>query len=76
MWRFRDSARERRLTGLPAGFAVSTVTRLLAAVEATVELVATDQGATVLRALNAHTQKPIITSCASPKDTHKISIKF
>lgn len=36
-------------TGLPAGLTVSTVTRLLAAVEATVELVATDQGTPVLR---------------------------
>lgn len=35
-------------TGLPAGLTVSTVTRLLAAVEATVELVAADQGALVL----------------------------
>lgn len=36
-------------TGLPAGFAVSTVTRLLAAMEATVQFVATNQGAFVLR---------------------------
>lgn len=35
-------------TGLPAGFTVSTVTRLLAAMEAAVELVAADQGALVL----------------------------
>lgn len=35
-------------TGLPAGLTVSTVTRLLAAVEATVELVAADQGTLVL----------------------------
>lgn len=35
--------------GLPAGFTVATVTRLLAAVEATVQLVATDQWALVLR---------------------------
>lgn len=41
-------------TGLPAGFTVSTVTRLLAAVEATVELVAADHGALVL---HAHTTK-------------------
>lgn len=40
-------------TGLPAGFTVSTVTGLLAAVEATVELVATDQGALVLRSHTA-----------------------
>lgn len=37
-------------TGLPAGLTVSTVTRLLAAVEATVELVAADQEALVLHA--------------------------
>lgn len=36
-------------TGLPARFTVSTVTRLLAAVEATVELVAADQWALVLQ---------------------------
>lgn len=41
-------------TGLPAGFTVSTVTRLLAAVEATVELVATNQVALVL---HIHTAK-------------------
>lgn len=35
-------------TGLPAGLTVSTVARVLAAVEATVELVATDQEALVL----------------------------
>lgn len=35
-------------TGLPTGFTVSTVTRILAAVEATVELVAADQRALVL----------------------------
>lgn len=35
-------------TGLPAGLTVSTMTRLLAAVEATVEFVATDQEAFVL----------------------------
>lgn len=34
--------------GLPAGFTVATVTGLLAAVEATVQLVATNQGALVL----------------------------
>lgn len=45
------------LTGLPAGFTVSTVTRLLAAVEATVELVAADHGALVLHALKTHEQK-------------------
>lgn len=52
----REPAVTRQLikTGLPAGFTVSTVTRLLAAVEATVELVAADQGALVLR---AHTTK-------------------
>lgn len=47
------------LTGLPAGFTVSTVTRLLAAVEATVELVAADQGALVLHSLNGQRQKPV-----------------
>lgn len=36
-------------TGLPAGFAVSTVTRLLAAMEATVQFVATNHGTLVLR---------------------------
>lgn len=36
-------------TGLPAGFTVATVTRLLAAVKATVQFVATNQGALVLR---------------------------
>lgn len=41
-------------TGLPAGFTVSTVTRLLAAVETTVELVAADQRALVL---HIHTTK-------------------
>lgn len=42
------------LTGLPAGFTVSTVTKLLAAVEAAVELVAADHGALVLHALKTH----------------------
>lgn len=41
-------------TGLPAGITVSTVTSLLAAVESTVELVAADQEALVLR---VHTTK-------------------
>lgn len=47
------------LTGLPTGFTVSTVTGLLAAVEATVELVAADQGALVLHSLDGHREKPV-----------------
>lgn len=39
------------LTGLPAGFTVSTVTGLLAAVKTTVQLVTTDQGALVFHSL-------------------------
>lgn len=39
------------LTGLPARLAVSTVTHLLTAVKTTVELVATDNGAFMLRVL-------------------------
>lgn len=39
------------LTGLPAGVAVATVTGLLAAVEAAVELVATDLEALVVQNL-------------------------
>lgn len=46
-------ARQLIKTGLPAGLAVPTVTELLAAVEATVELVATDQRALVFRAHTA-----------------------
>lgn len=45
------------LTGLPTGFTVSTVTRLLAAVEATVELIAADQGAFVLHILHGCRKK-------------------
>lgn len=45
-----------KLTGLPAGLTVSTVTRLLTAVEAAVELVATDQGALVLKILDGQTE--------------------
>lgn len=46
----REPAVTRQLikTGLPARLTVSTVTRILAAVEATVELVAADQGTLVL----------------------------
>lgn len=51
-WRVQDSeptvTRQLIKTGLPAGLTVSTVTRILAAVEATVELVAADQGALVI----------------------------
>lgn len=47
------------LTSLPAGFTLSTVTRLLAAVKTTVKLVATDQGAPVLHSLEGHRQKPV-----------------
>lgn len=39
------------LTGLPAGVAVATVTGLLAAMEATVELIATDLEALVFQNL-------------------------
>lgn len=49
------------LTGLPAGFTVSAVTRILAAVEAAVELVAADQGALVLHDLVGHRQKQVTT---------------
>lgn len=51
-----ESAVTRQLikTGLPAGLTVSTMTRLLAAVETTVELVAADQEALMLR---SHTAK-------------------
>lgn len=45
------------LTGLPAGFTVSTVTGLLAAVETTAELVATDQLTSVLNGLSKWTQR-------------------
>lgn len=45
------------LTGLPAGITVSTVTSLLAAVESTVELVAADQEALVLRVLDGQTDR-------------------
>lgn len=45
------------LTGLPAGVAVSTMARLLAAVEAAVQLVATDHEALVLRILDGQKQK-------------------
>lgn len=44
------------LTGLPAGFTVSAVTWILAAVEAAVELVAADQGALVLHDLDKVTR--------------------
>ena len=47
------------LTGLPAGFTVSTVTRLLAAMEATVELVAADQGTLVLHILDGERHKTV-----------------
>lgn len=54
------------LTGLPAGITVSTMACLLAAVETTVELVATDLEALVLNILgrpkdrsNAHSPAPI-----------------
>lgn len=50
------------LTGLPAGLTVSTVTRLLAAVEATVELVAADQVALVLHILDGQTETSDTTS--------------
>lgn len=46
------------LTGLPAGLTVSTVAGLLAAVEATVELVAADQEALVLHTLDRQ-EKPV-----------------
>lgn len=54
------------LTGLPAGITVSTMACLLAAVETTVEFVATDQEALVLNILggqkdrsDAHSSAPI-----------------
>lgn len=50
-----------RLTGLPAGLAVSTMAGLLAAVEATVELVAADQEALVLHVLNRHKETGDVT---------------
>lgn len=50
------------LTGLPAGLTVSTVTRVLAAVEATVELVAADQEALVLHILDGQTETSDTTS--------------
>lgn len=59
------------LTGLPAGFTVSTVTRLLAAMEATVELVATDQGTLVLHILDGERQKTVTpppTAMCSPSN--------
>ena len=60
------------LTGLPTGFTVSTVTRLLAAVEATVELVAADQGAFVLHSLHGCRQKKTTHKQTSP---HRLSNK-
>lgn len=45
------------LTGLPAGITFSTVTGLLAAVETTVELVATDQRTLVLHVLDVETER-------------------
>lgn len=45
------------LTRLPAGFTVSTVTGLLAAVETTAELVATDQLTSVVNGLSKWTQR-------------------
>lgn len=58
------------LTGLPAGLTVSTVTRILAAVEAAAELVAADQGALVLHVLDGQTETSDTRSVAQrcPKD--------
>lgn len=55
------------LTGLPAGAAVATVTDLLAAVEAAVELVAADLEALVFRNLEetAIISKTVKSSCAA-----------
>lgn len=48
----RDDNIGGRLTGLPAGLAVSTMARLLAAVESAVQLVAADHQALVLHILD------------------------